>query len=30
VKLKITTLAKEERGMNVAGPWEGRGEISHQ
>jgi hypothetical protein len=30
VKLKITTLAEEERGMNAAGPWEGRGERSQQ
>jgi hypothetical protein len=30
VKLKITTLAEEERGMNADGPWEGRGERSQQ
>jgi hypothetical protein len=30
VKLKITTLAEEERGMNAAGPWEGRAERSQQ
>jgi hypothetical protein len=28
VKLKITTLAKEERRENAAGPWEGGGERS--
>jgi hypothetical protein len=30
VKLNITTLAEEERGMNAAGPWEGGDEISQQ
>jgi hypothetical protein len=30
VKLKITTLAEEEHGMNAAGLWEGRGERSQQ
>jgi hypothetical protein len=30
VKLKITTLAEEERGMNAAGPWEGGDERSQQ
>jgi hypothetical protein len=30
VKLKITTLAEEERGMNAGGPCEGRGERSQQ
>jgi len=28
VKLKMTTLAEEERGMNPAVPWEGGGERS--
>jgi hypothetical protein len=30
VKLKIMTLAEEERGMNAVGPWEGGDEISQQ
>jgi hypothetical protein len=30
VKLKITTLAEEEHGMNVVGPWEGGDERSQQ
>jgi hypothetical protein len=30
VKLKITTLAEEECGMNAVGPWEGGDERSQQ
>jgi hypothetical protein len=30
VKLKVTTLAEEERGMNAARPWEGGDERSQQ
>jgi hypothetical protein len=30
VKLNITTLEEEERGMNAAGPWEGVDERSQQ
>jgi hypothetical protein len=30
VKLKITTLVEEERGMNATGAWEGGDEISQQ
>ena len=30
MKLNITTLAEEECGMNVVGPWEGGDERSQQ